>query len=131
MKKKGLVPVVTDPTHLNLNSTWRGATLGTLGLSTSWQHNIFSLKHVTQTSTPLQASPGLLPMQLTPRGKERLFGMYREKGETYMYMLLRLCMLWFKGYFWMDRMKIAKFTFSSLTSLSSSSRGIIEMSSMR
>ena len=51
LKKKGLACVVTDPTHLNPNSTWHGAPLGTLGLFTS-QHNIFSLKCMTQTSTP-------------------------------------------------------------------------------
>ena len=50
-KKKGLTCVVTDPTHWNPNSTRHGVPLGMLGLFTS-QHNIYSLKRMTQTNTP-------------------------------------------------------------------------------
>ena len=66
--------VVTGHAHLNPNLTWCEASLDTLRLFTTAQH--FLLKHVTQTSIPLQAShnvnPRLLPMHYANNSKSLL-----------------------------------------------------------
>ena len=80
-EKNGLVRVVTNPIHLNLNLARCRVPSGRLGLSTS-QYNFFSLKHVTRTSTSLKHHvPRLLPIRHGPDG-ELLFFNYKQEKVT-------------------------------------------------